>query len=198
MTLSRHSRDRMTRIRHQVARDLHDFCVSMIQSDGRAVPAEQRAWKTGQTHSWHYVRAVEYRTQQFIHYLENISMARKQGKKNGTSFGGDYKFVKAELRAEEKPKAKAWIEANTTNLGPILSDVVASDYKFSLSFSQDHDTFTACLTGKEDNAINAFKILTARHKDWQVATLTVLYKHGIMFKQGVWESAEDTEDDGWA
>lgn len=120
----------------------------------------------------------------------------KKGNKNG-SFS-DYEFVRCELTAEDRKAAKIWIDENTAHSGEIIHDIVASDYKFSLSFSSDHDTFTACLTGKPDNPFNAQKTLTARHKDWVVAMMTVAYKHCVMFQSTIWKSAETTEDDGWA
>lgn len=124
-------------------------------------------------------------------------MARK-GKSNGSTndFGG-FTFVRCELSAEDKKVAKVWIEENTEKLGPLLHDVMASDYKFSCSFSSEHDTFTACLVGKEDNALNPKKTLTARHKDWVYAAMTVLYKHMVMFRGSLWITAEASDDDGW-
>lgn len=123
-------------------------------------------------------------------------MAR--GKKNANRSGSleNYSFVRCELRAEDKERAKAWIDKNKSTFAANVHDLVASDYKVSLSFSSDHDTFTASATGKE-GAVNEFKTLTARHKDWSVALQTLLFKHLVMFDGGVWES-ETAEDDGWA
>jgi len=81
-------------------------------------------------------------------------------------------------------------------MGAIVHDMVASGYKMSVSFSQDHDTFTVSLTGKE-GSLNEFKTLTARHADWIVATMTVLFKNAVMFRGGVWET-DDEGDDGWS
>jgi len=52
------------------------------------------------------------------------------------------------------------------------------------------------MTGKED-CVNEFKTLTARHRDWITAVMTVLYKHNVMFKAGIWET-EEPSDDGWS
>lgn len=125
-------------------------------------------------------------------------MARKKSNKGSGNAFDKYEFVRCELRAEDKKIAKVWIDENTTELGSLLHDAVASDYKFSLSFSSEHDTFTACLTGKEDHPYNSFKTLTARHKDWTVAAMTLLYKAKVMFKDGLWVTADIDEDDGWA
>lgn len=179
-------------------RELVEFTLRMISEDGKSVPAYQRDWKIGQTFSWHYVKVVEFRVHQLTNLLETSLMAKK-GKGNArTNQMDQYAFVKCELNAEDKKAAKVWIEENTAELGPILHDTMASDYKFSCSFSSEHDTFTACLVGKPDNPINPLKTLTARHKDWVVAALTVLYKHTVIFQGGVWEQGIDDEDDGWA
>lgn len=173
-------------------------CIRWISEDGKTVPEHQRSWRIGQTFSWHYVKNVEYRTEQFIRSLELMTMAAK-GKKNVRSndFSG-YTFVKCELTGDDKKAAKIWIEANANEMGSLLHDAMASDLKFSCSFSAEHDTFTACLVGKEDNVFNAKKTLTARHKDWVTASLTVLYKHLVMFGGTVWEASMPEEDDGWA
>jgi hypothetical protein len=178
-------------------REVVNDCCRWLSEDGKAVPEHQRAWKIGSTFSWHYVKNAEYRIAQLIKSIEDITMARS---KNGTKKAFDpsgYTFVKCELTADDKKAAKVWIEENTGDMGPMLHDIMASDYKFTCSFSPDFDTFTACLVGKETQALNPQKTLTARHKDWVAAAMTVLYKHAVMFKSGVWIAAEVNEDDGW-
>lgn len=177
--------------------ELVNDCYRWLREDGAAVPHHQREWKIGSTFSWHYVKNAEYRINQLICSIEDIIMARSKGKSRGQTDFAAYVFVRCELTAEDKKTAKVWIEENTAQFGPLLHDVMASDYKFTCTFSQDHDTFTACLVGKEDNPINGKKTLTARHKDWVVASMTVLYKHLIMFRGGVWISAEVNDDDNW-
>lgn len=185
-------------IRRQCAQDAYEDCLQRISDDGKAVPAHQRDWKIGQSFSWHYVKIVEYRVNQFSTELESMIMAKKTSKGQSTNAFPTYEFVRCELNSEDKKSAKIWIEENTAELGALLHDAMASDYKYTCSFSSEHDTFTACLVGKEDNPINPRKTLTARHKDWVVAALTVLYKHQVMFKSGVWEQPLDNADDGWA
>lgn len=125
-------------------------------------------------------------------------MAAKGKKNAGSNNFGGYTFVKCELTSDDRKAAKIWIEANQNEMGGLLHDAMASGLKFSCSFSSEYDTFTACLVGKEDHVFNAQKTLTARHKDWVIAALTVLYKHMVMFKGTIWESAAPVEDDGWA
>lgn len=178
--------------------ELFEFAISQIIQDGKRVPAHEIGWKIGHSFSWHYVKIVEYRVGQFVNSLEKIAMAGKRTNSKAKFDASAYVFVKCELSAEDKIEAKAWVDKNTQNMGLLLHDVIASDYKFTCSFSSEHDTFTACLVGKEDNPINGKKTLTARHKDWIFAAMTVLFKHLEMFKGGVWESDMDNEDDGWA
>lgn len=179
---------------HECFRD----ALRWISEDGKTIPVHQRDWKIGQSFSWHYVKIVEFRTAQFIRSIEVMTMAAKGKKNNGHFDPSGYSFVKCELTSDDKKAAKIWIEANSDALGGLLHDAVASDLKFSLSFSSEHDTFTACLVGKEDNVFNAKKTLTARHKDWPTAALTVLYKHLVMFNGTVWQTSAPADDDGWA
>jgi len=174
-----------------------DFAVYYVEVDSWGIPAHQTDWKIGLTFSWHYVKIVEYRVAQMAAEMEFLMARTKKSKPSESDFG-KYEFVSCDLSAEDKKTAKAWIEANTTELGALLHDAVASDYKFSLSFSSEHDTFTACLTGKPDQAHNAYKILTSRHRDWIIAALSCLYKHQVIFKSGVWEGDEKGGDDGWS
>jgi hypothetical protein len=177
--------------------ELLTFCIDYIEKDVAFVPEHQKLWKIGRSFSWHNVKIIEYRYAQMCEEMDTI-MARSKGKAKPESDFGKYEFVQCELNAEDKKTAKTWIEENTTELPAFMHDAVASDYKFSLSFSSEHDTFTACLTGKPDQAHNAYKILTSRHKDWISATLSCLYKHQVIFKSGVWESDAKGDDDGWA
>lgn len=175
--------------------ELLNFYDTKIEKDLPPPEHYTSGWKRG-SFSFHYVRAVEHWTQYFFMDMETIAMARNsKGKSNGKSLES-YSFVRCELTSEDKKAAKIWIDENMGDMAAIVHDTVASDYKMSISFSSEHDTFTASLTGKE-GAVNEYKTLTARHKDWHVAVMTVLYKHGVMFKSRVWES-EDTADDGWS
>lgn len=175
--------------------DIVLFYLRKIEEEPLTVPDNVLGWRRG-SFSWLYVRAVECWSNVMFQDLEMVAMAQKRGNKNKAVGLQNYTFVRCELDAESKKLAKIWIEKNTPNLGVLLHDVMASEYKFSCSFSSEHDTFTATLTGKE-GAINAFKTITARHKDWIFATMTLLYKHTVMLGGEVWEQDEDAED-GWA
>lgn len=125
-------------------------------------------------------------------------MATKGKKSNAKQKTQEYSFVRCELRSEDKKSAKIWIEENTSDMGALAHDIIASGYKLSCSFSSEYDTFTASLTGKAEESVNEFKTLTARHKEWIVAVMTVFYKHSVMFKSQVWETDDDEDEDGWS
>lgn len=175
--------------------DITAFYVAKIEKDPLYSPVERQEWRKG-SFSWLFINAVEYWTPIYFREIERLTMAR--GKQNGKKSSGldAYSFVRCELSSEDKKAAKIWIAENTRDMGAITHDVVAEGYKLSVSFSSDHDTFTASLTGKPDS-LNEYKTLTARHADWVVAVMTVLYKHTVMFRSKVWES-EASEDDGWS
>lgn len=183
---------------HDECREVVNDCYRWIIEDGKSVPNHQHEWRIGHTFSWHYVKIVEYRAAQLIQTLETFHMAAKGKKNAGNERFEGYRFVKCEMLETDKKTAKIWIEENATQFGPLLHDVMASDYKLSVSFSSEHDTFTACLVGKTDNVFNSQKTLTARHKDWVFAAMTVLYKHLVIFKGTIWEDTMSSEDDGWA
>lgn len=178
-----------------LCREMLLFYDRKIEEEPLTVAPHKATWRKG-SFQWHYVLGVEYWTTVFFDQLEDIAMARGQKNAKQKRSLEAYSFVRCELSSEDKKAAKVWIDENMADMGPIIHDIVAEDYKLSVSFSSDHDTFTASLTGKE-GAVNEFKTLTARHKDWHVAAMTVAFKHTVMFKSKVWES-EDTEDDGWA
>jgi len=179
----------------EAGNELLDTARIKIELETHDAPEHQSEWRRG-SFSWVWVRGVEYWSNWFYREMEYITMAGKQRKAPGRKSLDQYSFVRCELNAEDKKSAKMWIDKNLKDLPAIMHDVLADGYKLSCSFSSDHDTFTASLTGK-DGALNEYKTLTARHKDWVQATMTVLYKNAVMFKSGVWET-DEMEDDGWA
>lgn len=176
------------------ASDVVSFYEQKIAEETSSAPEHIQEWRRG-SFSWTYVRGVEYWTEHMLKDLR-YEMARKKGTRNNSRTLADYKFVRCELTSTDKVAAKEWIEKHTKLMGAKLHDLMASDYKVSISFSSEHDTFTASATGKE-GAVNEFCTLTARHKDWIVAAMTLLYKHEVMFDSGAWEGDEDAED-GWS
>lgn len=176
-------------------RSILAYYIDRIEQEPLTYPEHIQEWRRG-SFSWVYVRGVEYWSTQLFNTLESMMAAKRGRNGNKKATLENYSFVRCELTSEDKKAAKVWIAENLSDMGPMLHDVMAENYKFSCSFSQDHDTFTATLTGKE-GSINEFKTLTARHADWLTAAMTVLYKHGVMFAAKVWET-DSEEDDGWS
>lgn len=182
----------------QTANECAAYHLALLSKHLALIPTEKQTDPWGRAHSWYVLREYHHRIDYLIQDIEDIAMATKGRGKNANKKTQDYTFVRCELSADDKKACKVWIDENTSDFGALLHDVMASGHKFSCSFSSDFDTFTASLTGKADESVNEFKTLTARHKDWLFAALTVLYKHSVMFRSGVWETDQDTDDDGWA
>lgn len=175
--------------------DIFEFYSRKIHNETLCASPEQSEWRKG-SFSWIHVTAVEF---WFARFTQELSrMVAQRGKKQTSSRGSleAYSFVRCELSAEDKKLAKAWIEKHAKEMPAKVHDLLASDYKVSLSYDKGHDTFIASATGKED-AINQFKTLTSRHKDWSMALFSLLYKHEVIFKGEVWETDAD-EEDGWS
>lgn len=185
----------LEKARREFCSEALSLATFKIQQEPLSAPENVQEWRKG-SFQWVFVRGVEYWANWFFREIESDVMARKSSNAKKSRGLEAYSFVRCELSAEDKKAAKVWIEENTSDMAAIVHDVVASDYKISCSFSSDHDTFTVSLTGKE-GSLNEYKTLTARHRDWVVATMTVMYKHSVMFGSKVWES-DDTEDDGWS
>lgn len=185
----------LVKARRTLCNEIVTFFAEKIEKEPSLHTGHKTAWRKG-SFSWVYVAGVEHWTGYLFYELEKVAMATSKKKKSQTTSLDSYSFIRCELNSDDKKAAKVWIEENFADMGAIVHDAVASGYKMSISFSSDHDTFTASLTGKE-GAVNEFKTITARHKDWQVAAMTVMYKHNVMFKASVWES-DAGEDDGWS
>lgn len=175
--------------------DAFQLIEDMIHEETSSAPAEMLSWRKG-SFSWVFVKAVEYWFDRFT--TELSEMAAKNGKKQAGNRGSleAYSFVRCELNAEDKKSAKEWIDKNAKGMPAKVHDLVASDYKVSISYDSNHDTFIASATGKE-GSLNQFKTMTSRHKDWSMALFSLLYKHEVIFSSGIWEN-DDMEDDGWS
>lgn len=181
-----------------IANECMTFHLALLSKHLSLIPPEKKVDPFGRTYSWYELQEYKNRIDYIISDIGDIAMASRGKGKNAASKRQEYSFVRCELQAEDKKAAKVWMQENATEFGALLHDVMASGYKFSCSFSKDYDTFTASLTGKADESVNEYKTLTARHKDWVDAAMTVLYKHCVMFRSGVWEADDDDDDDGWA
>lgn len=175
--------------------DLFQICVLKIENETLSAPEHIREWRKG-SYAWSHVRGVEYWTNDFFERVDQMAQSKGNKSRGGTRTLADYTFVRCELTADDKRKAVAWIGKNTAEMPAKVHDLLASDYKISVSHDSVHDTFIASATGKE-GAVNQFKTLTSRHRDWSIALFSLLYKHEVIFAAGVWETDEG-ENDGWS
>jgi hypothetical protein len=173
---------------HEFVEFLYDFVPEQM---GRFVPALQ-SWDCNATPQWVGERIAQHFNHIF-NRLETIMAARKPAKKSFEKI--EYEFVRGELNADQKKDAAAWMKKHGDDYAPLLDDLLASDYKLSMSFDAYNDTFVISLTGKPDNAHNAGKILTGRGKSWFLGLMSMLYKHHVLFKGGAWVS-DSASDDG--
>lgn len=171
---------------HEFVEFLYDFVPEQM---GRFVPSLQ-AWDVNATPEFVGTRIAQHFNHIF-NRLEIIMAARKGKSKAFEKI--DYEFVRGELNAEQKKDASTWMKKNQDDYSPMLDDLLANDYKLSMSFDSYNDTFVISLTGKPDNKHNAGKILTGRGKTWYLGLMSMLYKHHVLYKGAAWIS--DTPDD---
>jgi hypothetical protein len=105
-------------------------------------------------------------------------------------------FVKCELSAEDKKHLAVWMKTPPMSFDDMMVEVLQTNHKLSLSFSEHTDSFIASITGKPEECINPSKTMTSHAKDYTLAMWIALYKFHHLFKAGVWEDTEDTEDFG--
>lgn len=121
-------------------------------------------------------------------------LARTKGTrtKKESSFG-DYSFIRVSLDATEKEAAIKWVSRAADELDAALTVVLKSGHKCSFSYNETNDSVTCTFTGKPDESINEYKMLTSFASSWWQALAVNLYKFHELFKGGVWESEADEE-----
>lgn len=134
-----------------------------------------------------------YDCNRLFNIAEDLIMARKQQGNKKPQI--EFEFVRGEMTADQKADAKTWIDKNSDDAVVLVSDMLASDYKYSLSYDDYNDTFICSITGKVGNAYNEGKILTGRGKSWWLALMSCLYKHQVIHKGKAWKSEAVNEDD---
>lgn len=121
-------------------------------------------------------------------------MARNKGSQKG--FTSPIEFVRFELTADEKKKLTKWVETSKDDFDTLLTDVVQSGHKINFSFNEGNDSFICSVTGKPEGCDNANRCYTSHGKNWQIAAWVALYKFHVVWKRGVWETMDTSEDFG--
>jgi len=109
---------------------------------------------------------------------------------------GDYEFIRLSLSTDEKAEAKAWFDKNADTLDKAMQDVMESGHKVSFSYNETNRNVTCTFTGKPEESVNEYKMLTSFASSWWQALATNLFKYHVIFPKGVWENQEDAEDFG--
>lgn len=123
-------------------------------------------------------------------------MATKGIRKRKDVKKGEYTFVRLSLSAEEKEGAKSYSQKAAADIDVALTEVLASGYKVSFSYNETNDTVTCTFTGKPEESVNEFKMLTSFASSWWIALCVNLYKHWELFNGSVWEHEDDDEGFG--
>lgn len=121
-------------------------------------------------------------------------MARKKSK--GNSNFTPIEFIRFELNAEDKKHLVAWVSKERENYDTLLTDVVQTGHKLSMSYNDQNDSFICAVTGKPEDCDNASKCYTSHGKSWEMAQWVALYKFHVIWKRGVWESLDEESDFG--
>lgn len=123
-------------------------------------------------------------------------MATKGTRKRRAIAKGEYTFVRVNLTKDDKTACAAWFEKAGDTLDKAMQDMLESGHKVSFSYSEINGNVTCTFTGKPDESVNEYRMLTSFASSWWQALATNLWKHNEFFKGGVWEDIADGEDFG--
>lgn len=105
----------------------------------------------------------------------------------------NWTFARYDLSEQEKKDFTAQLEKGETDFEELLGVALDDGYKFSASPVPKDSMVIATLTGVDPDSPNYQCSMSARHVDFAQAMALILYKHFIVFKQGVWVSTDREE-----
>lgn len=120
----------------------------------------------------------------------------RNGKKSSKSNNFSTEFVSCTLTTEDKKAFPTWQAKNAEHLDDFVIGLLQTNHKVSFSFSEGNDSFICSVTGKPEDCNNASKCFTSHAKDYTTALWVALYKHYVIWQNGVWESTADENDFG--
>jgi len=123
-------------------------------------------------------------------------MAAKGTRKRNPVKKGEYTFVRVNLTKEDKQACAAWFDKSADMLDKKMQEMLESGHKVSFSYNETNGNVTCTFTGKPEESVNEYRMLTSFASSWWQALATNLWKHNEFFKAGVWEDIEDDEDFG--
>lgn len=105
-------------------------------------------------------------------------------------------FVRCELSDDQKAFVKANIPALTV-IFEQLEELVADNYKLTISYDDTADCYSAFLIGKENQVSNAGYMLSAYAPVLNGCLALLLYKHFTVLKQEWGGKAGKTSENSW-
>jgi len=126
----------------------------------------------------------------------SISFMPKPTKKSSKSSQFSTEFVTYALSSDDKKAFAAWQKKNLEHLDDLVVGLLQTNHKVGFSFNENTDSFICSVTGKPEDCNNASKCFTSHAKDYATALWVALFKHYVIWNNGVWESLSDTEDFG--
>lgn len=120
----------------------------------------------------------------YIRFLQDMTIVRK------------IKFTTIRLQTADKKAFEKWLTENRDDYYDIKATLIASGYKFNMSYDPDKDCVMVSMTGTNNTSYNSNLCVTSRSNDPFEAEMLALYKHFVIAKQGDWEDVA-TELDNW-
>lgn len=122
------------------------------------------------------------RMNSYFEDVYNMAQKKRESNANWTAI----EFVSCTLSAEDKKAFTAWHKQHANDWFSLLTDLVGSGYKFTLSEDATNDCFIASVTCKEERNPNVNKCLSARSNDAAEAMALLMFKHHVLSDNGIW------------
>lgn len=135
---------------------------------------------------------VEYLDDKYLatHWRLKI-MAKKNARANSSNGIGEWKgFANIPFGAQDKDKALHW--SKERDLWQEASDLVASDYKITLTVDQRSDAFVCSISCYDSDSPNYKHTMTSRAPTIDFALMVAIYKH-IVIANGDWTEGVSAE-----
>lgn len=95
-------------------------------------------------------------------------------------------FVNITVSTADKAQFDSWVGSQNVELTEIMTHIISSGYKLSVSLDQNNDCYICALTGTEDQRWNAKKCMTSRADSIEEAIWLAAYKHVVICGAGDW------------
>lgn len=141
---------------------------------------------------WEAARDLEWKVQELGGYVTGDHMADK-GKKKQVQWRG---FKDVRLTDAQRDAYEHW-DIHDSDVYLLAASAVSSGFKFTCSYNNSNDTYTATLTG-QDGAPAAAQgySLSAFAPGWYDAVRTLMFKHDAVL-EGDWSKIEVSASERW-